>query len=391
MKVLQTIASMNAIGGGTSSCTFQLFNALYKYDDEVKLLTMSPKQSEIEVLGDGEPWLIKLPYDYQTPLCYSKKIRRFLNKSDIDVYHTNGLWLDVNHATCAIARKQGKPYVISPHGMLYTDALQRSRWKKILMEKLWFRKDVMQASAIHVTCDEEMRQVRKYGYQGPIAVIGNPIEIPPYIDEINLAYAKDKNYGLSECPTIGFLGRLHPRKQVELIFRGLSLIPESTKVKVVIMGDGDSNYKAFLHQEVARLGLAQQVEFKGFINGREKFEQLSRLSALFVPSDMENFGMIIPEALLVNTPVMASLGTPWEVLNRINCGWWAEASPSSIAQIIDRVVRLSPDELKLMGQRGADFVRENFAASVIASRIFDLYRWLLGEGAKPKFVFDTNC
>lgn len=388
MKVLQTIASMDATGGGTSSCTFQLFNALYERNHEVRLLTIAPKQAETDVLGDGAPWMIKLPFDYKTPVCFSKNIRNFLKESKADIFHTNGLWLDVNHTTCVTARRKGRPYVVSPHGMLYAEAVKRSRWKKIPLEVIWFRKDICDASAIHVTCNEEMRQVRNFGYKGPVAVIGNPIEIPTYINDINLESASKNFLTLSDRPRIGFLGRLHPIKQVELIFRGVSLIPNSKRIRVVIIGDGDSNYKSFLQNEVARLGLTDQVEFKGFMNGRKKFEELANLSALFVPSDMENFGMIIPEALLVNTPVMASLGTPWEVLNHISSGWWAEATPESIAEIIKTIAELSPSKLKSMGQRGADYVRNNFVSSIVASKMQQLYSWLVGDGEKPEFVFE---
>lgn len=384
MKLLQTIASMNATGGGTSSCTYQLFNALYNLDPEVRLLSMAPKSSGTEVLGDGSQWLVNLPYDYRTPLGISRNIRNYLKNSDAEIFHTNGMWLDVNHATCAIARSKGKPYLITPHGMMYKETLRRSWWKKRPLEALWYKRDIREASCIHVTCEDEMRHIRNYGYKGPVAVIGNPIEVPFYIDEINFRIKSnplpDNTY------TIGFLGRLHPRKQVELILQGLSLHPDAKRIKVVLIGDGDSAYKEFLHKEADRLGLAGQVEFKGFINGREKFELLSRLSALFVPSDMENFGMIIPEALLVNTPVMASLGTPWEALNTHGCGWWTEASPESISQVIDQIVGMSPADLKSMGKRGAQYVRDNFAAPVIASRLMELYRWILGEAPKPEFV-----
>ena len=384
MKLLQTIASMNATGGGTSSCTYQLFNALYNLDPEVRLLSMAPKSSGTEVLGDGSQWLVNLPNDYRTPLGISKNIRQYLKNSDAEIFHTNGMWMDVNHATCAIARSKGKPYLITPHGMMYEETLRRSWWKKRPLEALWYKRDIREASCIHVTCREEMRHIRNYGYKGPIAVIGNPIEVPSYIDEINLR--TESNPLPDNTYTIGFLGRLHPRKQVELILQGLSLHPDAKRIKVVIIGDGDAAYKEFLHKEVDRLGLAGQVEFKGFINGREKFELLSRLSALFVPSDMENFGMIIPEALLVNTPVMASLGTPWEALNTLACGWWTEASPESISQVIDQIVGMSPADLKSMGKRGAQYVRDNFAAPVIASRLMELYRWILGEAPKPEFV-----
>ena len=383
MKLLQTIASMNATGGGTSSCTYQLFNALYNLDPEVRLLSMAPKSSGTEVLGNGSQWLVNLPNDYRTPLGISKNIRNYLKNSDAEIFHTNGMWMDVNHATCAIARSKGRPYVVSPHGMLYSKALKRSRWKKVPLEILWFKNDIFNASCISVTCEEEMQQVREYGYSGPIAIIGNPVEIPPHIDDINKLCDTEFHY---HNHTIGFLGRLHPIKQVELILYGLSISKFKHNIRVVIIGEGDAAYTDFLHKEAERLGLTNQVEFKGFINGREKFEQLSRMSALFVPSDMENFGMIIPEALLVNTPVMASLGTPWEALNTHGCGWWTEASPESISNVIDKIMQMSPSDLKSMGKLGAQYVRDNFAAPVIASRMMELYRWLLGERPKPDFV-----
>ena len=56
-----------------------------------------------------------------------------------------------------MARKQGKPYVITPHGMLYPDALHRSYWKKWPMIQLFLKKDIMNASCLHVTCKQEMQ------------------------------------------------------------------------------------------------------------------------------------------------------------------------------------------------------------------------------------------
>lgn len=381
---------MDARAGGTSSCTFQLFQALHQLDGEARLLTVAPAVTGAEVLGEGTPWLINLPNDYCTPFSISRNFRRWLKDSDAEVYHTNGLWMDVNHATCAIARSKRKPYVITPHGMLYREALRRSRWKKLPLEWMCFRHDIMNASCIHVTCQREMEEVRLYGYRGPVAVIGNPVEVPPYLEEINtecISAAGKADNTSDNRRTIGFLGRLHPRKQVELILQGLALVPDRDCVKVVILGKGDAAYELFLHNEVERLGL-KMVDFMGFVSGRDKFEQLARLDALFVPSDMENFGMIIPEALLVNTPVMASLGTPWESLNTNNCGWWAEASPESIASIISKIIATSKADLRACGARGASLVRTCFASTEVAARMLALYQWLIGSGDKPEFVYD---
>lgn len=102
---------------------------------------------------------------------------------------------------------------------------------------------------------------------------------------------------------------------------------------------------------------------------------------------MENFGMIVPEALLVGTPVMASLGTPWEALNTEKCGWWCDNSPESIAKVISELFALSQEERITMGQRGRDYILHTFAAHNVASKMLNLYKWILGDAPKPDFIY----
>jgi glycosyltransferase involved in cell wall biosynthesis len=277
MKVLQTIPSLTTRYGGQASSVAQLFESLSLLDNEIKLLAMAPKEDDVnaEVIDAGAPWLINLPYDYKTPFAISKNMHHFLQASDAEIFHTNGLWLDINHATCAVARKKQRPYIISAHGMLYRKALRRSRWKKVPMSFLYFNKDILSANCIHVTCEQEMEEVRQYDYQGPIAVIPNPVAMPAFLDDVIAAQAEADRRQSEEDSTlriIGYLGRLHPRKHVELIFQGLALLEHRDRVRVVVMGSGDEAYERFLHDEVERLHL-NNVEFAGFVTGREKYEK----------------------------------------------------------------------------------------------------------------------
>lgn len=380
MKILQTIAFFGRLDGGTSTCTYDLLRVMNEGGYPVDLLTLQTVNPSDRLTGNGERWITALPNDARTPYCISRNVRHYLNNAHYDLYHTNGLWLYTNHITCAAARQQGKPYVITPHGMLYPDALHRSYWKKWPLLQLFFRKDILEATCLHATCRQEMEHIRQFGYRGPIAVIPNPVVIPPYASELSSLPRQPK--------AAGFLGRLHPIKKVENLLYGLSLLgEEAKKLRLVIMGKGDAQYEEFLHAEVDRLGLAN-VEFCGFVSGREKFERLSSLSALFVPSDFENFGMIVTEALSVGTPVMASLGTPWEDLNTHHCGWWVDRSPENIAKVMHEVLTLSEDELRAMGIRGQHLVDEKFRDSKVASMMHELYQWLLGEHAKPAFVYE---
>lgn len=379
MKVLQTINGMPAKSGGPATCTRDLLEGLYEIGADVQLLTANPKSPNLHNLGEGRPWLIELQNDLKTPLGLSKNIFRALEQSDYDIYHTNALWMYSNHITCKVARDKKKPYIISPHGMLYPTALRIKAWKKWPMLKLWFEKDIFSATCLHATCKQEMKHCRSFGFKGPIAVIPNPVVIP------NGVKVKTR---VSSQKTIGFLGRLHPIKKVENLLYGAAKAIEKgcDPFTIEIMGKGSDEYETFLHHEIERLKLQDVVHFVGFVNGQEKYDRLSQLRALMVPSEQENFGMIVPEALICGTPVYASLGTPWEELNTCYCGWWKDNSPETIASVIQEILEKSDDEILQMGISGRKLIEENYEQHILAYMMLDMYKWIEGEIEKPNFV-----
>lgn len=381
MKILQTISGFGAHSGGTSTCTYDLISALHAERGVVDLLTLSSKDPTDRLMGMGEEWIHALPNDAITPFGYSANMKRWMEgkMGEYDILHANGLWMYANHITCAMARKYGKPYVITPHGMLYPAALRRSYWKKWPFLKLFFHKDIMHASCLHATCKQEMEHIREFGYWGPVAIIPNPMVLPAPPSAKRSPKAKK---------AFGFLGRLHPRKKVENLFYGVELLKErQQECELWIMGGGLPEYEAFLKAEVQRLGL-RNVRFLGFVSGQDKYEKLALLSTLFVPSDFENFGMIVTEALSVGTPVMASLGTPWEELNNQHCGWWCDRTPENIAQVMRQVLDMPALELDAMGERGKAMAKANFAAEEVARKMMQLYSWLLDGGQAPAFVHE---
>lgn len=389
MKILQTISSLSAKSGGPSTCTLDLLNGLYDINAEVNLLTVSTE----DILGKGSLWLKEVPNDCKTPLEISKNIKRELKKSDYDLYHANALWSYSSHITCKMAREKNKPYIISPHGMLYPTALSIKAWKKIPMLKLWFYKDIMQASCLHATCMQEAEYCRQFGYKGAIAVIPNAVVFPEGVE------LKDESLELRDSQgrrQIGYLGRLHPIKKVENVLYSLSHIDEDTRKKMIsfqIMGKYDDQYEQWLKDEVRRLHLEDCVEFVGFVSGKEKYDRLSKLSALMVPSAQENFGMIVPEALICGTPVYASLGTPWGELNECNAGWWQDNSPKTIAKVILDILSKSDAELRAMGAKGRKLMEEKYEQHKVATMMKQLYEWIvvdkMSEEKKPNFVY-TN-
>lgn len=396
MKVLQTISGMSAKSGGPSTCTLDMMNGLYDISASTELLTVKCASPDEHNLGEGAAWLHEVEYDYRTPFVISKNVQQFLLHSDYDLYHANALWMGMNHDTCRIARELGKPYIISPHGMLYPTALKVHAWKKWILLNLWYNKDIQNACCLHATCMQEMEHCRTFGYKGPIAVIPNAVVFPEYIKSF---HREVESFGFVNGKRhIGFLGRLHPIKKVENIIYALELLRRSENGQVLqdsvclhIMGKYDDAYENWLKEEVKRLKLENHVEFVGQVGGEEKYDRLSKLSALMVPSVQENFGMIVPEALVCGTPVYASLGTPWSELNDCHAGWWKDNSPLTIAGIIKEILSLSNIELLEMGRKGRQLMEEKYEQHKVAAMMKRLYEWIVEENMakdkKPEFVY----
>ena len=111
------------------------------------------------------------------------------------------------------------------------------------------------------------------------------------------------------------------------------------------------------------------------------------LSLLVVPSDFENFGNIVTEALVRGIPVISSKGMPWQELETFHCGWWIDNDQESINQTILKAVCLSDRERLKMGMNGKKLMRDNYSVEVLGLKMQQLYQWILGEGEKPAFVY----
>lgn len=384
-SVVHTVNRFSQQGGGTSTCVYDLAKGMNEQEEgvSIQLVVTEPKEAGEKVMGAGEQWITAVENDEKMSFGWSQNLGRALRETDAAIYHTNGLWRYCNHVTAVVARRKNKPLVVTPHGMLYPQALQHSYWKKRALGWTLFDRDMDYAACLHATCKEEMEAIRAYGYKGPVAVIGNAVAIPEQIAELDKRKSGEKIQ-------FGFLGRLHPRKHVEYVLQAMARLTkeEQRRSEVVIMGSGEADYEAYLHDEVARLQL-ENVRFMGFVEGKAKYEALRQLSALIVPSDFENFGMIVPEALLCGTPVFAGLHTPWEELNTYRCGWWREADVEHIKDVMTEVIAMEKAEQEAMGERGRELICTQYNPTYIYQQMQQLYEWLLGKRNKPNFVYET--
>ena len=60
-----------------------------------------------------------------------------------------------------------------------------------------------------------------------------------------------------------------------------------------------------MERHTERLGIASLVEFRGRVDGMQKFQLMANAYAVLVPSRYETFGMVAVESQAVGTPVVA--------------------------------------------------------------------------------------
>ena len=106
-----------------------------------------------------------------------------------------------------------------------------------------------------------------------------------------------------------------------------------------------------------------------------------------MPSEFENLGNVILEGLVRGIPCIATKGAPWQELETEHCGWWVDYNQDAITQAISDAIDTNSDELQQMGQRGRQLMEQRYSVDAVASKMKNLYEWVLGEGDKPDFVY----
>jgi glycosyltransferase involved in cell wall biosynthesis len=133
------------------------------------------------------------------------------------------------------------------------------------------------------------------------------------------------------------VGRLDPRKGVDVAVRALAELPPQAVLDVV--GRGDPGYRARLEALVTELGLAGRVRFA--VADRSRLAEVYSAAdvLLFPPTWQEPFGLVPLEAMACGTPVVATGtgGSASFLVDGENCLLVPPGDPSALAGAVRRL------------------------------------------------------
>lgn len=352
----------------------------------------------VEVLGlhdahteaDRAQWLPLAPKTFPVAgpraFGYAPALRTELLNGSFDLVHTQGLWMYPSAATNSWHRRTGKPYLVSPHGMLDPWALANARWKKRLAAVLYERKHLRHAACLHALSASEAQSIRAFGLANPIAVIPNGIELPPS------APAGDAD--LADVPSdkrlLLFLGRLHPKKGLPNLIRAWSQarrkVPEVDGWRLAIAGWDQGNHRAELEALVKEEGIETAALFLGPKFGAEKEALLRRADAFVLPSQSEGLPMAVLEAWAYGLPVLMTEACNLPEGFAASAAARMDLAVEPMAEALGFFLSQSAGVHRAMGGKGRALVEERFTWQKACESLYAVYRWILGGGAPPPCV-----
>jgi glycosyltransferase involved in cell wall biosynthesis len=194
-----------------------------------------------------------------------------------------------------LCRLFGVPYLIRPAGTLDRGSIaSRSTRKKRLALALVCRRNLLQAAAVHVTSAMEERELRALVPSAHLA------RVELGVDGASQPLARAPGDGTR----VGFLGRLHPKKGLELLLDALARLPPALRLEIA--GDGEPSYVAQLRDRARALGVGERVRWLGHLDEPEKERFLAGADVVAFPSRGENFGVAVAEAMAAGCAVVVS-------------------------------------------------------------------------------------
>jgi glycosyltransferase involved in cell wall biosynthesis len=199
----------------------------------------------------------------------------------------------------AIARRSNVPHVLTVIG---GDIYDPSKWyapHRFLPSGMAAKWALRHADKfVAISTDIAQRTREQFRFNSPIEIIPLGISEPQFrpATRESLGLSSDRRY-------IVTVGRLIRRKNYPTLldaFRGLGRDDTS----LLILGDGPE--RDSLQAQARRLGIADRVEFRGFVDEEVKYQLLANCDLFTLVSLHEGFGVVYLEAMYCGLPVVAA-------------------------------------------------------------------------------------
>lgn len=257
------------------------------------LLYFGSSDINLDVTTHSFPTLFDNRFGFLSPIPI-RRITRIFNNHDILIVH--GFYLFSTLISIVLWNK--RTIYIMPHGSLELYQEKFSRFRKLLFRKLFKLLANSKEVVFLVASNREMTGVKSTFPDNLVCLAGYGVDLPRENLESNFSQS-------ANSIVLGFLGRIHPIKRIDLIIKALPEIEKSgIDVNLFIGGDGDRNLMNQLVNIAIESAVQDRVQFLGNVELTEKNNFFRSIDILVLLSENENFALVIAEAIARNIPVI---------------------------------------------------------------------------------------
>ena len=303
---------------------------------------------------------------------YAPHLAGLLDAAELDLLHLHGIWMYPSHAGAEWARRSGKPYLISPHGMVDPWITRRGRWKKALARWGYERRSWQRASAFHaLTAQEALDIDKETGRKDSLVIVNHgppPAPMPM----------------ASRTATILYLGRIHPKKNLAALVRAWSMLELGGQcppgARLLIAGWGEPQDVAALQRDLA--SAPGSIHFLGPQFGSDKARLLAEARFMVLPSLSEGLPVAILESWAAGIPVLMSsecnLPIGFEQGAAMDCGM----DSASIAAALHRALTIGESEWLAMARAASLLANGPFSRAAVARQWQRAYAALIAKATQ---------
>jgi glycosyltransferase involved in cell wall biosynthesis len=284
-----------------------------------------------------------------------------------DLLYINANWVYPLIPGCRAALNAGVPYVIAPR-----TAFMRKTWnfgfpKKAIYHLTTERRLVNKAAAVHYTTDLEYVESSWLHLRPEAIVIPNTVDFREFENLPPRGQFRQKHQIASETKFVLYLGRIEPRKGLELTIQSFAdTIKNGDEAVLVLAGPEKRDYAQDLGHLCATLGITNRVHFIGYLDSTERLKALRDADIFILTSHAENFGMALVEAMALQlAPIISDQVGISSDIAAASAGIVVPLNARKISQSLSEL--LNNDDLRRSyGQKAAKFARDIYRAEKVA-------------------------
>lgn len=334
------------MAGGPIQSSFNLITHLQEYYD-FSVVTRDTDYTDSVPYRDvkSDTWNVlpngmRVYYFSDKNLSYPN-MSKLINSEKFDIAYLNSMYSPrFTIMPLFILNKMRKQVILAPRGMLAPTAIAIKSWKKKPF-LLWIKNSKMiKNMKFHAASEHEEEHIRQ--------VFGKKVEIrlaPNLPGKMELPVSVEKRKESGSVNLIN-IARVSPEKNLHYALE--VLLNMKGNVKFDIYGPVyDYPYWEKCKELMAKLPANIECEYFGPITKESMPQAMKEIHFLLMPTQGENFGHTILEAMICGCPPIISDRTPWIGLEKVKAGFDLPLeNPEKFEEVLNRVVLMDRDEFK---------------------------------------------